>query len=36
MTMFVGCAYKMEHVKHCQSNNLLVNQVVCVLLLSDP
>ena len=36
MTMFVGCAYKMEHIKHCQSNNLLVNQVMCVMLLSDP
>lgn len=26
----------MEHVKHCQSNNLLVNQAMCVVLLSDP
>lgn len=26
----------MEHVKHCQSNSLLVNQAMCVVLLSDP
>lgn len=36
MTVFVGCAHKFEHVRHCQSDNLLVNQAVCVTLLTAP
>lgn len=36
MTVFVGCAHKFEHVRHCRSDNLLVNQAVCVTLLTAP
>lgn len=34
MTVFVGCAHRFEHVKHCRSDSLLVNQAVCVILLT--